>query len=144
MTEGNRDLHSGGCLCGAVRYEVRGPLRREVNACHCRICRRFTGGLWAGTAAWRKDVSIEDDDALTWYQSSPHARRGFCGRCGSGLFWEGTGDPDLVIAASSLDEPSGLRLTMHSMTVEAADFWDFSDEILLKEGPSGLEMPDGH
>jgi hypothetical protein len=45
----------GGCLCGAVRYEVRGPLR-DVLVCHCVECRRWSGHLFAATAARREDV----------------------------------------------------------------------------------------
>ena len=41
-------MATGGCLCGAVRYEVRGPLR-DVLICHCTECRRWSGHLFAAT-----------------------------------------------------------------------------------------------
>lgn len=132
---------SGRCLCGAVRFTVRGPLRSTAVACHCTSCRRFTGGLWVGTCARREHVHVERGDTLTWYQSSPQARRAFCGRCGSSLFWEGDDEPLWSIAAGSLDEPTGLTLAVHSWTAESADYWSFDPGIPRKPGPSGLREP---
>jgi hypothetical protein len=132
---------SGRCLCGSVRFAIRGPLRPNAVACHCRSCRRFTGGLWVGACAHRDHVEIEQGDTLHWYQSSRDAKRGFCARCGSSLFWEGDGEPLSSIAAGSLDEPTGLMLAVHSWTAEKADFWSFDPGIPRKPGPSGLRGP---
>jgi len=132
---------SGRCLCGSVRFAIRGPLRPSAVACHCSTCRKFTGGLWVGSTAHRDHVDIESSGALTWYQSSPDAKRGFCGRCGSSLFWEGDGEPLWSIAAGSLDQPTGLKLAVHSWTSESADWWSFDPGIPRKPGPSGLGAP---
>jgi hypothetical protein len=132
---------SGGCLCGSVRFTVRGPMRPTAVACHCTTCRKFTGGLWIGTCAHRDHVAIEHGDTLTWYQSSPEGKRAFCALCGSSLFWEGDGEPHWSIAAGALDEPTGLRLAVHSWISESADFWSFDPEIPRKPGPSGLREP---
>src|SRR5208282_6413584 len=56
----------GSCLCGGVRYEVRGPLR-DVIACHCSQCRRTTGHYMAATAAKRAHFTVTRDDGLRWY-----------------------------------------------------------------------------
>lgn len=142
MTDQPTDTRATGrCLCGGVRYAVRGPLRRDAVACHCRSCRRFSGGLFIGTCARREHVVIESGDTLAWYRSSPHARRGFCGRCGSSLFWEGDDEPLWSIAAGSLDEPTGLALAVHSWTGESADYWSFDPGLPRKPGPSGLRGP---
>jgi len=132
---------TGRCLCGAVRYSIRGPLRPTAVCCHCTTCRRFTGGLWIGTTAHRDHVDLERNETLNWYQSSPEGRRAFCGRCGSSLFWEGDGEPLWSIAAGSLDEPTGLKLAVHSWTAESADYWSFDPGIPRKPGPSGLREP---
>jgi len=132
---------TGRCLCGAVSYSVRGPLRSTVTACHCRTCRRFSGGLWAGTVAKNEHVLIEGHRSLKCYRSSKHARRGFCRTCGSSLFWESSREPFLSIAAGSLDEPTGLKLACHGWTSEAADYWDFSPRVPKRRGPSGLGAP---
>ena len=142
MTENQAQVRaSGRCLCGAVRFTIRGPLRPTAVACHCTSCRRFTGGLWVGTCAHREHVHIERGDTLTWFRSSPDAKRAFCGRCGSSLFWEGDDEPLWSIAAGSLDEPTGLKLAVHSWTAESADYWSFDPGIPRKPGPSGLRRP---
>lgn len=129
--ESQRDdagIHRGGCLCGAVRYEVRGDLRPVVN-CHCGQCLRFHGhhGAYSG-APWDR-VAITGEDSLRWYASSERARRGFCGVCGSSLFWERHGGGFLSIAAGSLDRPTGLRTVRHIFTAERADYYEISDGL---------------
>ena len=74
-------MRSGGCLCGAVRYEVRGALRPVV-MCHCTQCRRMTGHVMAATGARHADFRLLSEDGLGWYASSAEARRGFCKRGG--------------------------------------------------------------
>ena len=70
-------MHKGSCLCGAVRYEVRGPLRDVVD-CHCAMCRKTHGHFGAYTAAAKGALAMIETRGLKWYQSSPAARRGFC------------------------------------------------------------------
>ncbi len=95
--------HTGRCLCGVVSYTIEGLLRDVVN-CHCSQCRRFYGHFAAYTAAPRGAVSIHDQNRqLKWYRSSDKARRGFCRRCGSSLFWDADGSELLRIAAGTLD-----------------------------------------
>ena len=117
---------AGGCLCGAVRYEVRGPLR-PVIACHCTQCRRMTGHFLAATAALEGDLAVTQNADLKWYESSARARRGFCGRCGSTLFWRGTGRDYVSIAAGTLDAPTGLKLVQHIHTADKGDYYTLDD-----------------
>lgn len=133
---------TGRCLCGGVRFSVRGPLRSAVVACHCATCRRFTGGLWTGTTVRSEHLVIEEAGTLAWYRSSAEARRAFCSRCGSSLFWQADEDPLLAIAAGSLEEPTGLKLAVHSWTSASADYWSFDPKIPKKKGPSGLGGPE--
>ncbi len=133
---------TGQCLCGGVRYEVRGPLR-DVIECHCNTCRRFSGGLWNATAARRDDITIKDSGSLKWYQSSTHVKRGFCGECGSSLFWNRDDRDMLGITAGTLAEPTGLKLAARIFTAETADYYDFSAEIpKIRDGRHGLEIPE--
>ena len=93
---------TGSCLCGAVKFTVSGPLR-PVIACHCQQCRKTSGHHVAATSAARDAIKIEGD--VTWYTSSETAKRGFCGVCGSNLFWDGQGQ-NLSIFAGTLDTPT--------------------------------------
>lgn len=121
---------SGRCLCGAVRYEVRGPLR-DVLLCHCAECRRWHGHVSASTAAARGDLVVLDDRALRWIES-PHsdaaARRGFCGECGSSLFWDAPARDTVSIAAGTLDPPTGLHVMGHWYVADAGDYYPPPDE----------------
>jgi hypothetical protein len=121
-------VHHGGCLCGAVRYAVAGPLR-DVVYCHCSQCRRQSGLYFAATACAADHLTITGTDALRWYAASGHARRGFCGTCGSVLFWQAVGGAQVAILAGSLDDAGGLRASMHICTEGRAAFYDIADGL---------------
>lgn len=123
-------MKTGGCLCGAVRYQVTGDLR-PVIACHCQQCRKTSGHHVAATSAARWDVRVEGD--VTWFGSSDTARRGFCGTCGSNLFWDGPGD-NLSIFAGTLDGPTGLALAGHIYCADKGDYYQISDDLPHAEG----------
>lgn len=132
---------TGACLCGAVRYRVTGPLRAVV-ACHCTQCRRTTGHFMAATAAWRRDFELVSQAELTWYPSSPEARRGFCARCGSTLFWEGTGRDYISIAAGTLDGATGLTTARHIFVADKGDYYELRDGVPQSSGGSfSVEIP---
>lgn len=118
---------SGGCLCGAVRYKVNGPLRDVVN-CHCAMCRRLHGGFGPHSKAAKTDIVVIRDDGLVWYQTSAIARRGFCQRCGSGLFWEPIAQDATGIVAGTLDAPTGLKTIGHIFVGEKSDFYEIHDD----------------
>ena len=126
---------TGRCLCGAVRYAVDGPLR-DVLVCHCVECRRWSGHLFAAAAARREDLRLLEDGALRWVASpasDSHARRGFCGECGSSLFWDAPGLETVSIAAGTLDEPTGLRVVGHVYVSQAADYDELPADGLPRE-----------
>ncbi|MBM7066104.1 GFA family protein [Actibacterium sp. 188UL27-1] len=120
----------GGCLCGVVRYRVTGPLRPVV-ACHCQQCRKTSGHHVAATSALRGDLRIEG--AVTWYHSSPEARRGFCGICGSNLFWDGPGT-HISIFAGGLDGPTGLAVVGHIFCADKGDYYTLDDGLPQFQG----------
>ena len=113
---------TGGCLCGAVRYEVTGPLR-DVVICHCSRCLRTHGHAAAYSACERARLAIVRDEALRWY-AADERERGFCARCGASLFWRAAGRATVSIAAGTLDPPTGLRTVAHIYTREHADYYE--------------------
>ena len=143
MGDGNSKVRARGrCICGSVRYEVRGPLR-DVAACHCTECRRATGSIFHATVAWRDDVTIHDNGRLAWYQSSYGARRGFCSNCGSNLFFDGHAEPYLAITAGSLETPTGLDLKAHIYVTEKADYYAIDDGLPQHDQHGhGLTIPE--
>lgn len=119
---------TGACLCGGVRFEVRGPLR-DVIVCHCGQCRRTHGHVAAYSSAARSDVVFRADSTLAWYESSPQARRGFCSACGASLFWEPRGEGRLGLAAGCLDAPTGLETVRHIFVDDAGDYYEIADGL---------------
>lgn len=136
------ELISGGCMCGSVRYEVNGPLR-DIIACHCEQCRRSSGHFVAATASRKKYFTLTQQDGLRWYSAVPGFRRGFCGLCGSSLFFEEIGKERMSIAAGSLDKPHGLRIAAHIYTAEAGDYYTLDPLIPASAGGEhSVVLPD--
>lgn len=76
---------TGRCLCGAVTASatITNPILR---ACHCDMCRQHTSGMFVSLAVDEGSVDMQGD--VCTYRSSDWAQRGFCGTCGSTLFYE--------------------------------------------------------
>jgi hypothetical protein len=117
------DAH-GRCLCGGIRYTVRGELR-DVIDCHCERCRQFTGHHMAATRTRVENMTVEDADSLLrWFWPVPDAGYGFCSRCGSSLFWQSEADQARrSICAGTLDTPTGLRTTRAVWISQASDYY---------------------
>lgn len=75
---------TGHCLCGAVTVRVAGPHDPRPGACHCRMCQRWSGGLFLCFSADAAGVTVEGP--VTSYASSDFAERAFCPVCGSHLW----------------------------------------------------------
>ena len=138
MKEENR-ITTGGCLCGAVYYEVKGPLRDVVN-CHCSMCQRLHGNFGPHSKARKANISITTSDGLAWYRTSDVARRGFCCECGSSLFWEPYDLDATGIIAGSLDSPTNLKSIGHIFVGEKADFYEISDSLPQFQGSSNGKL----
>ncbi|HEX6093531.1 MAG TPA: GFA family protein [Dongiaceae bacterium] len=119
---------TGGCLCGAVKYEVKGELRPVWN-CHCGQCRKFHGHFGAYTNAKNKDITIVGRTNLKWYVSSKVARRGFCGKCGSSLFWQRFKGDGISIAAGTIDVPTRLKTVGHIFVDHVGDYYKITDRL---------------
>ncbi len=121
-------VHRGSCLCGNVQYETTGPLRNVI-ACHCTQCRKTTGHFLAGTSVNKSNLRMVKESTLCWYQSSPGHQRGFCGNCGSSLFWQAENQDGISILAGTLDGPTGIQLKMHIFTNDKGDYYKLSDDL---------------
>ena len=135
MTHEKSEITPGGCFCGAVRYEVKGPLRGVVN-CHCSQCTRLNGNFGSHSKALKSNITVTRDESLCWYEISDIARRGFCRECGSGLFWDHIEQDALGIIAGSLDSPTGLKTIGHIFVEEKSDFYEITDDIQQFKGSS--------
>ena len=124
-------ITKGGCLCGAVTYELKGELRPVV-ACHCIQCRKTSGHYVAATQVAAADAEISGE-TLTWYRSSDVAERGFCSICGSNLFWRELGSDNVSIWAGSIDGRTGLRMESQLYAESAGDYYDLPDVPVIDQ-----------
>jgi hypothetical protein len=115
-------LMTGGCQCGRVRYEAE-ITSDEAYLCHCRMCRRATGGAAAGFVNLpRRDLRWLAEPR--WYRSSPIAHRPFCADCGTPLgfaFLEGDENIDLLLG--SFDDPTRFKPVSNSSTESILPAW---------------------
>jgi hypothetical protein len=128
----------GSCLCGAVRFEIAPPTKWCAH-CHCTLCRRAHGAAfvtWVGVAT----TSFASTGDVTWYASTPEARRGFCGACGSTMFFTSTKWPDEVhVVVANLLDPLDRKPGGHVWWSDRAPWFDHDDDLPKKGGATGLE-----
>lgn len=113
----------GGCLCGAVRYALKGE-PRSIALCHCRHCQRLSGSLFSFNLVVRESDYEQSGETTTYVDSggSGHpVHRHFCGRCGSPLFAMTALMPGkIVLKAGTLGNMDGLQPKAEIYTDHAA------------------------
>lgn len=131
MTETPATL-SGGCMCGAVRYEGEFP-PNDVFHCHCVDCRRSTGQPAVTFVSWNKEQVRFTGAERKIYESSPGVHRTFCGTCGTPLAWEApssrSGREIVEIYAGTLDDPAAVVPRWHGFDAERVPWFDIADDL---------------
>jgi hypothetical protein len=74
-------------------------------------------------------ITISEVESLCWYQSSAKVRRGFCGECGSTLFWEPQGQDRVAVAMGAFDLPTGTQLGIHIFVASKGDYYQIADGL---------------
>ncbi len=128
----------GSCLCGTVRYELRGePLLMYY--CHCGTCRKATGTAFATNMLVPAELFAvtAGQDALSAYESSPRKHRHFCSRCGSPIYSRAEATSHVVsVRCGTLDDDGGRRPAVHSWVADKAPWFEIGDD--LPQAPGGL------
>jgi len=138
------ETFTGGCLCGAVRFEITTPTR-WCSHCHCSLCRRAHGAAfvtWFGMPNEQFRFT-SGADGVDWYSSTPEARRGFCRICGSTLFfiserWPG----ETHIALAHMDGPIDREPAAHVFYDSHVPWIELGDGLRKLGGPSGTDPID--
>jgi hypothetical protein len=108
--EARQAVATVGCQCGAVRYAFYSPLE-NAHVCHCRMCQRATGGLFAALAGGKPEDFAWTRGQPRFFASSSLARRGFCEQCGTPLSFKYDAPATRMYATiGSLDDPRTARL----------------------------------
>ncbi|WP_253913329.1 GFA family protein [Pseudoruegeria sp. HB172150] len=112
--DGAMSGREGGCLCGAVRF-VAAAVPATAGICHCEMCRRWTGSALIGVTVKAEDLSWQGAEHIQEKQTSGWAKRGWCGECGSNLFFQVTMDGPYLggveIPMGLFDDPNGFEIT---------------------------------
>jgi hypothetical protein len=115
-------LITGGCQCGAVRFQVNGPLGR-ASICHCRMCQKAFGSFAApfvnvaiSHVKWTRGEPTE-------FRSSAVGSRGFCSKCGTPLTMETDGDTTIDLAMGAFDDAASLGPLVEQIGVESRVPW---------------------
>jgi hypothetical protein len=121
--------YSGGCLCGAVRYEVGGPAG-TLCYCHCHSCRRAAGAPFVAWGTFSRAAWRVTRGQLHQYRSSAAVLRGFCAACGGALTYchaERSAEIDVTLA--SLDQPAALVPQMHVWVADKLPWIGIDDDL---------------
>ena len=122
---------TGGCLCGCVRLSV-GLTSHEFGACHCEMCRRWTGSALLGITVPEANVTWQGAENIARFQSSDWAERATCRKCGSPLFYhvtmEGPMAENLEIPVGLFDDANGLTFTNEIYIDHKPDSYAYSGD----------------
>jgi hypothetical protein len=123
---------SGRCLCGAVRFTAA-PRERTFGACHCSMCRRWTGGPFLAVDCG-DTVVIEDTASLGVYRSSAWAERCFCVKCGTVLLYRLVDKNHYFVSAEAFDDKD-FAFTSQIFVDEKPPYYEFANATRNMTGP---------
>jgi hypothetical protein len=121
---------TGGCHCGAVRYEAEGEALTHA-LCHCSDCRRSAGAPMVAWTMYRLDAVKVTKGAVKVYASSEHGRRHFCPDCGTGLFYTNVEMlPGIIdIQSATYDDPNAVPVRAHIQVAERIGWMERAHEL---------------
>lgn len=124
-----RVIFTGGCLCGAIRYEASAePVRGVI--CHCSMCRRHSGAPALAFVHFPREAFHWLGREPQRYRSSAFAERGFCSVCGSTISMHEEAIADRVqVTVGSLDEPDRVKIDDHVWVSEQIEWFEIVDAL---------------
>jgi len=120
------DEMTGHCLCGAVGFTA-GGIETHHHACHCEMCRRWSGGPYM--AAKAKTMRFVGGEHLSTYASSDWAERAFCAKCGSNIYYRLRRGGDYFVSVGTFDDPTPFKVI---------------GEIYIDAKPPGYDLAGDH
>jgi hypothetical protein len=113
---------TGSCCCGKISYTAKSVA--PLWYCHCQQCRKMTGHYMAAAQVNLNDIEIKGEPQ--WYYVSDSSRHGFCGDCGSQMFWRNDSNDVLSITGGSINQAPTLKVAGHVFVGEKGDYYDIS------------------
>jgi hypothetical protein len=125
---------TGGCHCGTVRYEVD-PVGGQADYCHCRACRKSSGGIVVAWLQVRPDRFALTAGAPVGYASSPGAIRWRCPRCGAITHMTDDDNRSVGVTIGTLDDPDPVAPSAHGFDGERPRWLVIADDLPRFDGP---------
>jgi len=117
---------SGQCLCGSVSFTAKSA-DGHVGACHCNMCRRWSGGTTLALEEAR-DLVIQGEDNLGVYSSSDWGERCFCKTCGTNLFWRSETFNYTAVMAGAINETDKLSFVQEIFIDSKPAYYSFAND----------------
>ena len=134
MSEESRIPAEGGCLCGAIRYRVLAE-PSWVGNCHCTLCRRASGAPFVSWLTVASDAFALTKGRPVGFNSSPFARRQFCGTCGTQLTFQRNKEQDSIdVTVATLDNPDAFPPHNHVFVGTHLSWLSLEDGLPQKPG----------
>ena len=129
-------MYQGGCLCGAVRFEIHGGIS-QIIYCHCSQCRKAQGSAFAtnGFVQSRDFIITQGEDRLTGFESSPGQTKYFCKVCGSPILSRNSATPDRVrVRLGAIESDIQERPEAHIFVTSKANWEEIAGDLPQYEG----------
>jgi len=129
VTDPREAVATGGCQCGAIRYAFYAPLENS-HVCHCRMCQRATGGVFAALAGGAPGNFAWTRGTPSYFASSNLAQRGFCAKCGTPLsFQYQAAGSRIYTTIGSLDHPERVELVSQAGIESRLPWVKFCEDV---------------
>lgn len=124
-------MYTGGCLCGAIRFEIHGPIR-DIVYCHCSRCRKAQGSAFAANGVVAADhfKIVRGADQLSAYEATPGESKLFCKTCGSPMLSRSTAAPQRVrVRLGTIESDIDERPQAHIFVTSKANWDRITDDL---------------
>ncbi|EJC6798680.1 GFA family protein [Vibrio parahaemolyticus] len=124
-------MYKGSCLCGSIQFELEGNVT-DIIHCHCSLCRKASGSAYATNGFINaQDLKLTDqDNTLTFYESSEGRRKYFCKSCGSPIYSSNAQSPERYrLRLGTLDSDISERPISHNFVTSKANWEDLNAEL---------------
>lgn len=123
--------HKGSCLCNGIQYEINGDITDVLN-CHCSMCRKLHSSAFRtrGVVLTKDWHTIQGQELLKFYESSPGEHKGFCSKCGSQIYTKFDAKPEVLgFAFGTLDTDPNIKPSRHIYVDNKAPWHDITDDL---------------
>ena len=124
-------MYKGSCLCGSIQFELEGNVT-DIIHCHCSLCRKASGSAYATNGFINaQDLKLTDqDNTLTFYESSEGKRKYFCKSCGSPIYSSNAQSTERYrLRLGALDSDISERPISHNFVTSKANWEDLNAEL---------------